>query len=111
MINLNQKIFKALNNSENGEVSSEVTFYYFQKENIVWGTYEGGQIIKGNLVGLLDKEKLTMTYQHLNQQNEFLSGKCETKISTNKEGKILLNERWQWTCKDFSKGTSLLIEQ
>jgi hypothetical protein len=51
LINLNKKIFKAILNSHTGEIDEDTLFYYSQKENIISAKYNGGQIIKGNLIG------------------------------------------------------------
>jgi len=111
-INLNNKIFKALSNSENGEVSNETIFHYKQSENIIWADYSGGEIVKGNLTGkYIEENKIQFVYQHINKNEEIMTGKCTSKIEIDKNNKINLTENWQWTCKDFSKGKSKLIEK
>ncbi len=109
-INLNNKKFTSIVNSSNGEVSSDTIFHYRQKGNIIWATYEGGDILFGTLSGKISKNQLVFTYQHQNLEGEFMTGKCETKVEL-VDKKIRLNESWQWTCRDFSSGTSVLEEQ
>lgn len=109
LINLNGKKFKSVLSSENGEVNSDTIFNYRQNQKIIWATYEGGDIIFGTLSGMINKNKLSFRYQHQNTKGEFMTGKCET-IVDNVNGKIRLNEQWEWTCKDFSKGSSVLEE-
>jgi len=109
-INLHNKQFKSLSNSANGEVSDATLFHYHQEGNMIWAEYKGGQIIKGFLLGTKVHDRLNFNYQHLNDKKELMTGKCETKIALNKEGKVLLHESWQWTSGDFSKGNSTLIE-
>jgi len=46
MINYNNKFFKPVSNSENGETSNETVFHYKQEGNILTSEYSGGQIIK-----------------------------------------------------------------
>jgi len=108
-MNLNNKRFKALGNSENGEVSSSTIFHYRQNGNIVWATYEGGEILFGTLSGSITEDQIIFNYQHQNVKGEFLTGKCQTTVHI-VENKVQLHEKWQWTCKDFSKGESLLEE-
>jgi len=108
-INLNNKKFKALDNSSNGDVTSDTIFHYRQEGNKVWATYSGGNIELGTLIGKLADNKIILIYQQLNQKGEFLTGFCNTEIII-KNGMIRLNETWQWTCKDYSKGHSLLEE-
>jgi hypothetical protein len=111
IINLNNRRFKALSNSENGEVSSDTIFHYRQPDNLVFADYMGGNIIKGNLLGkIFDDGHLDFVYHHINLEGEIMTGKCQSFAKISDSGKILLNENWQWTCKDYSKGKSILIE-
>lgn len=109
-INLDNKKFKSLHNSENGEVSDLTIFHYHQENEMIWAEYSGGDILKGFLIGKAIDQSLDFSYQHLNQALEIMTGKCKTQIEVGEDGKIQLHEEWEWTCKDFSRGTSTLIE-
>lgn len=109
-LNLDNKTFTLLANSENGEVSKNTVFRYHQNNSLVWADYEGGEIVKGFLLGTIESDKLNFVYQHLNIQGELMTGKCISIPEINSNGKILLHESWQWTCKDYSSGESTLIE-
>lgn len=109
-LNYNNRIFTALSNSDNGEVSDQTLFHYHQEYEIIWAEYSGGDILKGFLVGTVSRAgQLNFTYQHVNNHFESKTGKC---VSTPEviDGKIILNEAWEWTSGDKSKGTSKLIE-
>ena len=111
MINLNKKTFKALSNSENGEVNDDTVFYYSQKENIISAEYNGGEIIKGNLIGKqLENGEFDFVYHHVNQDGQLKIGKCISTAILQDNGKIKLFEKWQWLSDDMSYGTSELIE-
>ncbi len=111
VIDINNKKFKVQMNSDNGEVSSGTIFTYYQRKHIVWAKYSGGEIEQGFLVGkIVDSKCLELVYLHINTQLELMTGKCKSKVSLNESGKIMLTENWQWTCKDFSKGESIMIE-
>lgn len=56
--NLNGKKFKALSNSENGQVSNATLFHYHQKGDIIWTKYQGGEIMKGSIVGTIKASEL-----------------------------------------------------
>ncbi len=109
-IRLHNKQFKALQNSDNGEVSNQTIFNYFQEGDVVWAKYAGGDIVKGFLIGTLNSRQLRSSYQHLNSAKEIMTGNCISNIELHSDGRIILNENWEWTCKDFSKGSSTLIE-
>ncbi|MEM6722688.1 MAG: n-acetylglutamate synthase [Bacteroidota bacterium] len=108
-MNLHNKTFKALSNSDNGEVGDETRFYYRQEDDIIWATYHGGAIKFGTLSGWIKGQELFFHYQHQNQEGIFMTGKCSTQIQV-KAGKIQLQERWEWTSGDQSSGTSILQE-
>jgi len=108
-MNLQGKKFKSISSSGNAEVDSNTVFEYRQKGNIVWATYEGGEILFGTLSGRWENEKLIFTYQHQNLKREFLTGKCES-IPELVNGKIRLHEKWRWTCNDYSNGESVIEE-
>ncbi len=109
-LSVNKKVFKALSNSDNGEVDSDTLFYYFQEEDVVWANYCGGEIVKGHLIGKqLGNGNLEFFYQHINKHGEIKIGKCTSEIKI-EDSKIKLYERWQWLCDDNSSGTAELIE-
>lgn len=110
-INYDKRIFKSVSNSETGEVSSETTFYYHQKNDLVWATYEGGKIVFGQLIAKVSADNsLEMHYQHLNKYGELMTGKCVSKPEIMENGKIRLHEKWQWTSGDLSSGESRIEE-
>ena len=49
-INLNNKTFILLENSENGVVNSETRFDYKQEGTLVTANYSGGSVIKGTII-------------------------------------------------------------
>ena len=108
---LNNRMFKAVENSDNGEVSGETVFHYYQNDNIIWGEYSGGSVVKGHLIGLIDKiNNLDFRYHHINDNNEIMTGKCKSSLEIMENGKIRYHEKWQWTCMDRSSGTSVIEE-
>lgn len=112
MINYNNKIFKPVSNSENGETSSETSFHYKQEGNILTSEYSGGKIIKGHLIGLVDDSgNIEMRYHQVNEKGELMTGICTSKPEILTNGKIRLHETWQWTSGDQSKGNSIIEEQ
>jgi len=110
-INLNNKQFRPLSNSDNGEVSDDTIFRYTQNGEIVSATYQGETILQGQLIGrMFEDNHLEFVYQHINKDHEIMTGKCVSYPSLNADKKIVLKEYWEWTCKDKSTGESVLIE-
>jgi len=112
MINYNGKIFRPIENSENGETSSETIFDYKQIGNILTSEYSGGKIKKGHLIGLVDEiGNIDMRYHQVNNKGEIMTGICKSKPEIMENGKIRLHESWEWTSGDKSKGKSIIEEQ
>ncbi|QIM63540.1 n-acetylglutamate synthase [Pasteurellaceae bacterium Orientalotternb1] len=110
MFDLNNKKFIALQNSENGEVSSQTYFHYFQKNQMIWAEYSGGEIAKGFLIGKwITETQIEFTYQHLNNKLENRFGHCVTHFQLTEQGKLLGKELWQWL-DSLEKGESQIIE-
>ncbi len=111
MINYNNKTFRPVHNSENGETSTETIFYYKQTDNILTSAYSGGEIKAGHLIGIVDEEgNINMRYHQINNKGEIMTGKCFSKPEILENGKIRLYESWQWTSGDGSTGNSILDE-
>ncbi|MCI1753159.1 MAG: n-acetylglutamate synthase [Flavobacteriales bacterium] len=107
----NNKLFRPVENTDNGETTAETVFAYKQSGNILTSEYQGGQIIKGHLIGLVDKNGLIeMRYHQVNLKGELMTGICTSKPEVMPNGKIRLHETWRWTSGDGSSGKSVLEE-
>ena len=112
MIDYNGKIFKPIENTDNGEISNETVFLYKQVGNILTSEYSGGKIKTGHLIGLVDKNgNIEMSYHQVNNKGEIMTGTCKSNPEILENGKIRLHENWQWTSGDESKGKSIIEEQ
>jgi len=110
MMNYNNKNFKVIDNSENGELGNSTIFHYKQSGNILTCTYSGDQIKMGQLIGVVDAAgNIDMRYHQINTKGEIMTGICKSKPEKI-GGKLRLIETWQWTSGDLSIGTSILEE-
>jgi hypothetical protein len=110
-MNYNNKKFKPVSNSENGEISEQTIFHYRQDGNIITCEYSGGRIIKGQLIGLVDEHgTIDMRYHQINDKGQIMTGICKSKPEILHDGKIRLHESWQWTSGDHSGGYSIIEE-
>jgi len=110
-MNYNNKKFRPIVNSENGETSHDTIFEYKQTGNILTSEYKGGQILYGHLIGLVDENgNIEMRYHQVNLKGELMTGICHSEPELTAEGKIRLNENWKWTSGDMSSGKSVLEE-
>ncbi|SDD76427.1 n-acetylglutamate synthase [Pedobacter soli] len=112
MVNYNNKTFKPVSNTENGETSDETIFRYKQEGNLLTAEYSGGKINYGHLIGLVDEQgNIDMRYHQINDAGILMTGICNSKPEQLPNGKIRLHETWQWTSGDQSRGESVIEEQ
>ena len=110
-INYDQKYFLGKSNTANGQMNSETVFHYRQKGEMVWGTYEGGRIRYGQLIGrLLEDGSIDFRYQHLNTEGELMTGECVSIPEILDDGRLRLHESWKWTTGDGTSGKSVVEE-
>lgn len=110
-MNYNNKKFRPVQNSENGETSEETLFHYIQKGNILTSSYKGGKVKEGHLIGLVDENGvIEMAYHQINEDGILMTGVCTSTPELTKEGKLRLIEEWQWTSGNMTKGSSILEE-
>ena len=108
---LDGKRFRSVVNSENGEVGGDTVFAYSQTGDIVTAVYEGGAIVRGQLLArMLSDGRLDMRYHHLNTAGEFMLGRCLSTPEPLSDGRLRFHEEWQWLSGDGSSGTSIIEE-
>ena len=110
-ISYDNRKFRSVANSDNGEVGGDTIFHYHQDGNVVWADYAGGEIVRGTLIAnILTDDSPDMRYQHINRRGELMTGTCRSFPEQLPDGRLRLNEEWQWTCGDNSSGYSVIEE-
>ena len=110
-INYDNRAFRSISNSENGEVSGETVFHYQHDGDVVWAEYSGGEIVRGTLLAkVLADDSLEMRYRHISRRGDLMTGTCKSIPELLPDGRIRLHEKWQWTCGDHSSGESVIEE-
>jgi len=111
MIDYNDRRFRPVRNTANGETSAETIFHYRQMGRVLTSVYAGGRIATGQLIGLVDDEgRIDMRYQQVNDRGELMTGVCKSVPEILSDGRIRLHETWKWTSGDGSRGSSVLEE-
>ncbi|MEJ3747619.1 hypothetical protein WEI85_30555 [Actinomycetes bacterium KLBMP 9797] len=105
---LDGRRFAAVDNV-GGEVSADTVFEYREQDGEVWGTYSGGAVRHGYLVGTRAGDRLDIRYVQLNRDGETSTGHCVTEIEVLADGRLRLDERWEWESRT-GVGTSVVEE-
>src|SRR5688572_27899791 len=96
-INFHNRRFRAVSNSSVGQVNDETTFHYKQEGNHLHATYSGGKIAFGEMLGLVkDDNTLFFAYHHIDTDGQLRSGHCSSIPHLLADGRIRLQETWQW---------------
>lgn len=106
---LEGRTFRAVAEVDGGEVGTETTFHYLEEDGIVEGTYAGGVIVSGFLVGTRSGDTLDFRYCQLNSDGETSTGHCTATLSRLQDGRLRLDETWEWESRAGS-GTSAVEE-
>ncbi len=111
LINYDNRVFKSVANTPNGEVGGETLFHYRQHGDLVWATYEGNGIAQGHLVATVAPDgALDMRYHHRSPGGALMTGLCRLRLEILPDGRYRLHEAWQWTSGDNCRGTSVIEE-
>ncbi|MEU3553138.1 hypothetical protein [Streptomyces fragilis] len=92
-----------------GQVGSATRFRYHESEGQVWATYQGGDIARGYLVGTREEDRVDFRYVQLTVDGATASGHCVSRIAELPDGRIRLEETWEWESRPGS-GTSVVEE-
>ncbi len=106
-IDFNEKKFRVIKNEgENAEVNTDTSFYFYQREGLLYTEYSGGNIKYGEMFGILQNNNISFYYQHENMDGKIRKGKSESKIAKLPAGRIRLIDEWQWSSHE---GTGVCI--
>jgi hypothetical protein len=92
-----------------GVATTETTFRYAEHGEVVSATYEGGTIRRGFLIGTRSGDSLDFRYAQLHTDGSTATGHCTTELELLKDGRVRLNETWQWESRAGS-GRSIAEE-
>ncbi|BAK43446.1 hypothetical protein [Eggerthella sp. YY7918] len=109
--NYDNRVFVSSKNTSNGEVDGRTHFVYHQEDAVVWAEYEGGEIVRGSLLGTADeKGNLHFCYHHINTSGTVRAGECKSTPHVLSDGRLQMHESWHWLNGDCSSGTSIIEE-
>lgn len=108
---LHNKKMRPRMNTENGQVSEETLFQYFQEGDSIWGTYSGGQVLRGILVGKMTPNRnIRFHYLQMDINGQVYTGTSQSTTEFTNDGRIVLYEDWEWTGNRTGKGSSIIEE-
>jgi hypothetical protein len=108
---LHNKKMRPIMNTANGEVSEDTLFEYFQDGNLVWGTYSGGSVSRGVLLGTMNANRdIRFHYLQFDQEGNLLQGNSRSSTEFLNDGRVVLYENWLWSAGRSGSGNSIVEE-
>jgi hypothetical protein len=92
---LDGRVF-AVADSGGGVATTDTAFRYREEGGVITATYGGGAIRYGFLVGTRTADSLDFRYVQLHSDGSTASGHCATELEMLPDGRIRLNETWEW---------------
>ena len=92
----------AVADSGGGVATTETVFRYAEGKGVVTASYEGGTIRRGFLVGTREGDSLDFRYVQLHEDGSTATGHCTTKLELLPDGRVRLNETWEWESRPGS---------
>ena len=109
-IDINGKRFVTTGN-EHGVSGADTVFEYQVHGQRITGTYRGGRIAEGHMVGRVTGARtIELLFQCLTHDGDLLAGRSRGRVSRNARGLAELHFDWSWLTGDGPGGQSSYIE-
>lgn len=111
LFHYHKKVFRPLSQSGQGLADSDVLYHFQQSNNRVWGTFKGGQISYGHLLGLCQKDgSIKLHFQYLTRYAALLSGSGLIKPTRLRRGHLKLGMNWKFFHPPQEEGILIMKE-
>ncbi len=109
-VSLDDRWFVATEN-QYGVSNADTVFHYRMAGHVILGSYRGGRVREGQLVGKATSEDtIELLYHCITTDAELLAGQARGRVSTNQAGRVELDFDWSWLTGDQSGGRSHYLE-
>lgn len=94
-----------------GVSGADTVFHYLVEDGIVRGTYRGGRVREGHLVGrVTGQDAVELLYHCVTADGELLAGWSRGRVGTDAEGGTTLAFTWGWLAGAEGGGESRYVE-
>lgn len=108
-LSLDGRTLIGIDNSETGEIGRETVFHLHQTGEQLSGSYSGGSVLEGHLLGTFDGRNWDIRYVQMNRSYETATGHSEGLVNELDDGRVRVRDTWEWESKEGS-GESVLEE-
>ncbi|MEO8424036.1 MAG: hypothetical protein ABI595_09000 [Actinomycetota bacterium] len=106
-MNLSGMTFRAVSNSKNGSLNTETEMRFTSDDGIVVGSYGGGTIAAGHVLGKhVGESELEMLYQGATTSGDVEAGTAHATFALDEDHTMRMYLDWRWLTGDRSSGRS-----
>lgn len=96
-LRLDDKIFVPVLNTDNGTVSGQTKFHFWQKGKVFFADYVGGDVSEGHIIGQMTGDRTgTMLYHCLTTDGRLKAGQASAVFSEMEDGFLAIDLDWEW---------------
>jgi len=106
-VSLDGRTLVGVANDEAGEVGAETRFQFEQDGERIHARYAGGDVVDGHLVGTFDGRRWDVRYAQLNAAGETATGHSVGTVELLDDGRVRVEDEWEWESRDGSGETAL----
>ena len=109
-VDIHDKRFVVVENTQ-GVSGAETIFHYHTEGSLITGTYAGGRIRAGHLVGRVTApDTIALLFQCVTTDDELMAGQSTGRVGEDPDRRATLEFDWSWLTGDRSGGVSRYVE-
>ena len=94
-----------------GVAAVDTVFHYQIEQDTIVGTYAGGRVARGNLIGrATGPDAIELLYHCVTTDGELLAGWSRGQVSAGSDGRTTLAFQWGWLAGAQGDGESRYVE-
>ena len=108
-VSLDGRTLVGVSNDDAGDVGEETRFHFEQDGERIYARYAGGDVVDGHLVGTVDGSQWEIRYTQLDTDHETATGHSVGVVERLDDGRVRVEDEWEWESRD-GHGETVLEE-
>lgn len=111
LFNYHKKVFRPFRSTGTGLADHAVLYHFQQASQRIWGTFKGGQIDYGQLLGLCQPDgSIKTNFHYIARQGQLIAGSGTIKPTRLTKGHLKLGMNWKFAHAPYEEGIMVLKE-
>lgn len=104
---LDNRVFIPVENTDNGTVSGQTRFHFWQKGKVIFADYVGGDVAEGHIIGQFTTEDMgELLYHCLTIDGCLKAGQATATFSQMSDGRLAMDIDWEWLTTNNPSGNA-----